>query len=346
MDTELSTNTQVTLLLCGTLGGSRGSVRPLSARQYNRLRTWLAQQNLSLDCLLELGIIETLGISADKDPKLDPLRLERLLARGAALALSVTSWVQQGIWLIDCWDSDYSPNLLDHLGDNAPPLLWGLGDKELLSIGGLAVVGSRNADEASLDFAQRVAEVCAEEDIAIVSGGARGIDGMAMRSALEAGGTVVGILPNGLTRMPVGELFEALEGGRLLLLSQYDPKAPFTVGNAMGRNRCIYAFADWSLVSCSAQGSGGTWAGATEDLKQRHSPLFVSDGEDITEGNSALLRQGGIAFPTDLLGGDQRPESLFEWLDGQSADWHKLKEPEPEPEPPEPEQLSMFQQGD
>jgi len=337
MDYGLSQETQVTLLLCGTLGGSRGDTSPLSARQYGRLCAWLDSQSLGLTELIEPDVLESLSISTDREPKLDPLRLQKLLARGAAMALSVESWSQQGIWLTDCWDDAYTPNFIDRLDDSAPPLLWGLGDKELLSVGGLAIVGSRDVDARGLAFTERVARQCANEEISIVSGGARGVDGAAMRAALGAGGIVVGILPNGLARTPVGEIYEAIEGGRLLLISQYDPQAPFTVGNAMGRNRSIYAFANWSLVSSSASGKGGTWAGATEDLKQRYSPLFVREADGTPPGNDALLRQGALAFPENLLDSDECPESLQEWLEGQSKDWARAGD-----DKEDAEQLAMF----
>ena len=55
-----------------------------------------------------------------------------------------------------------------------------------------------------------------------------------------------------------------LRDDRLVLLSPYDPQAGFNIGNAMQRNKLIYALADAALVVQSDYGKGGTWAGAIE----------------------------------------------------------------------------------
>jgi DNA processing protein len=54
--------------------------------------------------------------------------------------------------------------------------------------------------------------------------------------------------------------------GQLVLVSPYDPGAGFNVGNAMQRNKLIYALADAALVVNSDFEKGGTWTGAVEQL--------------------------------------------------------------------------------
>jgi len=67
-----------------------------------------------------------------------------------------------------------------------------------------------------------------------------------------------------------------LMDGQLVLVSPYDPGAGFNVGNAMQRNKLIYALADAALVVNSDFEKGGTWAGAVEQLgKLKFVPLFV-----------------------------------------------------------------------
>jgi predicted Rossmann fold nucleotide-binding protein DprA/Smf involved in DNA uptake len=81
--------------------------------------------------------------------------------------------------------------------------------------------------------------------------------------------------------------------GSLVLVSPYSPKAPFTVGNAMGRNKHIYTLSDWALVISSSVDKGGTWSGATENLKNSWVPLFVRSGANVPYGNSRLIQMGG-----------------------------------------------------
>jgi predicted Rossmann fold nucleotide-binding protein DprA/Smf involved in DNA uptake len=93
----------------------------------------------------------------------------------------------------------------------------------------------------------------------------------------------------------------AIADGRLLLLSPYHPNARFTVGTAMGRNKLIYAMADYGLVVSAEHKKGGTWAGAQEELKRENAlPVFVRVGNDVPQGNSKLLDLGAISWPDSI----------------------------------------------
>jgi predicted Rossmann fold nucleotide-binding protein DprA/Smf involved in DNA uptake len=89
------------------------------------------------------------------------------------------------------------------LGQSAPPPLYGAGEMSLPDVGGLAVVGSRNASEAALELTHEVARACARDGLGVVSGGAKGVDVAAMQSAGEAGGVVIGVLAADLLRASV-----------------------------------------------------------------------------------------------------------------------------------------------
>ncbi|WP_054468713.1 DNA-processing protein DprA [Planktothricoides sp. SR001] len=199
-----------------------------------------------------------------------------------------------------------------HLKHSAPPILYGVGNQALLNSGGLAIVSSREVDPTGLDYTQKVAQISAHQGIQLVSGGAKGVDRAAMLAAVETGGTTVGMLAHPLSKEAVSSAYRsAIQDGRLTLVSAYDPNAGFNVGNAMGRNKYIYALADYALVVSSALGSGGTWAGAIEALQKIQTvPLFVRMQENVPEGNHELLKKGAIPFP-DLTGN----ESLWQFLE-------------------------------
>lgn len=83
----------------------------------------------------------------------------------------------------------------------------------------------------------------------VVSGGARGVDREAKFTALDEGGNVVGVLPDGLAKAAVSKKYrKALKSRNLVLFSATDPGAGFSVGNAMGRNTYIYAMSDYCLI--------------------------------------------------------------------------------------------------
>jgi len=137
-----------------------------------------------------------------------------------------------------------------------------------------------------------------------------------MSGALAAGGTVIGVVADTVLERSLSRDARAgLAEGRLLLVSPYYPEAGFNTGNAMARNKLIYAFADYGLVVCSGHNKGGTWAGAAEELKRKLvRAVFVRVEGAASEGNRALIGEGALAFPS--LQGE--PVTL-EWLGQASA---------------------------
>ncbi len=177
--------------------------------------------------------------------------------------------------------------------------MYGCGDPSLASLGGLAVVGSRDVNELLVEYTEAVGRIAALAKTTLVSGGARGIDQAAMRGALEAGGKAVGVLADSLERSSLTrEHRELLMENQLLLISPYDPSASFNVGHAMQRNKLIYALADAALVVNSDYEKGGTWAGAIEQLEKfRFGPVYVRNDGEASEGLEALLRKGALPWP-------------------------------------------------
>jgi DNA processing protein len=171
-----------------------------------------------------------------------------------------------------------------------------------LSKGGVAVIGSRNIDEAGAAFAREVGRRAAAARLPVVSGGARGTDRLAMEGALEAGGVALGVLADSLERtVRQPDLRQLLLDSQLVLLTPYAPAAGFSVGAAMGRNKVIYGLADYAVVVSSDYQTGGTWAGATEALKGGWCPVFAREGPNVPKGNQELLKQGAAPLPESEL---------------------------------------------
>ena len=291
----LSPDTEAILLLCGRFGGERGERHgPLSQKEYEALTRWLLVRERRPSDLL--GEASGALLAELIEARLDRTRVEFLLARGTALALAVEKWQRSGLWVLSRSDPDYPKRLKKKLGQSAPPLLYGAGDTSLLDKGGLAIVGSRDASEVALDFTRSVAGACTRERLGVVSGGAKGVDSAAMQGASEAGGTVVGVLASELLRASVNRQNRlGLQSGQLVLVSPFYPEAGFNAGNAMARNRYIYALADYALVVDAAAGEGGTWNGAVENLREGWVPLFVRIPGD-RPGNAALVSKGALEF--------------------------------------------------
>ncbi len=296
---ELSDEAKAVLLFCGRFqkGNDPKLPKPLNLREYNLLAQWLHNSGLRPKSLLTE---EGLHILKKTPPDINITRIQGLIARGGVMALSIEKWHNAGIWVVCRSDPDYPARLKRHLNRQAPPVLYGIGDIQILSRGGLAIVGSRNVDEKGEAFTQTVAQSCAQQNIQVVSGGARGVDQIAMLAALNHGGFVAGALADSLLKSAVAKKYrDFIQEKRLCLVSAFAPDSPFHVGNAMGRNKHIYGLADFALIISAEKNKGGTWAGATEELKRKNSnPVFVRNAVDSPSGNHAFLKLGAHPFPS------------------------------------------------
>jgi predicted Rossmann fold nucleotide-binding protein DprA/Smf involved in DNA uptake len=292
---DLDHDAQAVLLLCGYFSRQqKDDVKPLTLGEYNRVASWLNHNNMRpADLLTPDGRKQ---LQAWQDQKVNLERLQGLLDRGVALGFAVEKWSSQGIWVMSRSDDRYPKRLKERLRSNAPVLLYGVGSIDLLNQGGLAVVGSRDADEAASLFTNVLAERCAKEDITVISGDAKGVDREAMTTALDTGGTVIGVLPEGVAKASVKRDYrKAIQEGRLVLASVLYPDAPWSIANAMSRNKYIFTLSDHAVVVASST-DGGTWAGATENLRRGWVKLFVRSDEPMLEGNKMLLERGAVPF--------------------------------------------------
>ncbi|MGA3845140.1 DNA-processing protein DprA [Ralstonia nicotianae] len=211
----------------------------------------------------------------------------------------IERWQARAIWVVSRADADYPRRLKARLREDAPAVIYGCGDRGLLDSGGFAVVGSRHVDDALINYTIAIGRLAARAGRTLVSGGAKGIDQAAMRGALDAGGNVCGVLADSLEKTAMNrEHRSMLLDGQLVLISPYDPSAGFNVGNAMQRNKLIYALADASLVVGSDVNKGGTWAGAIEQLdKLQFVPVYVRSTGASSAGLDALCSRGAIPWP-------------------------------------------------
>ncbi|MET0832078.1 MAG: DNA-processing protein DprA [Acidimicrobiia bacterium] len=253
--------------------------------------------------------------------------VESLLADAGAATTEAVRLSGRGIWVLTIADLDYPPQLRRRLGLSAPPVLFGVGERGLLGISGFGVVGSREVDEAGAGVAEAAADRAARMGRPVVSGGARGVDRLAMDAAHRAGGPVVGVLADSLVaRIRGSETLTALDEHPICLVTQQSPSSGFTAAAAMARNKIVYGLSTVTLVVACAEGSGGTWAGATEALRTGNGTIAIWRGAGEASGNEALERRGAVAV-TDL-------EQIDVLLAVPAAS--------SEPEPPQPVQLGLL----
>ena len=303
-------DSQAILLLCASFDTARSPEAPLNAAEYHALARWLHTHQLRPADLLGRSSIQHLPQSHELPMNAE--RITRLIARRDAMATAVAQWSSNSIWVISRSSPHYPQRLKSRLGAVAPPILYGVGNHTLLTGGGLAIVGSRDADAAALAWTRRLGTRCSEQGLQVVSGVARGVDRTAMCAALDTGGTAVGVLAERLLTIAHSALYRpALHAGRLALVTASDPDADFSVQRAMGRNKYIYTLSDYALVVSTALNHGGTWHGATENLSHGWVPLLARSGEAVPEGNKRLVKMGAVLLEEAVLGGQGQLRDVF-----------------------------------
>jgi len=311
MNMSISLNTQAILLLTAPLivGKRDQEFKCLTQWEYKKLARFLREikkQPADLIGSEENALLVEIGKILDRD------RIKKLLGRGFLLSQAIDHWQTRAIWVISRADEQYPYRLKERLKDDAPPVIYGCGDISILDTGGLAVVGSRHVDDVLIQYTQNIGLLAAKANLTLVSGGARGIDQAAMRGALEAGGKVAGVMADSLERASLERSNRnILMENQLVLVSPYDPSAGFNVGNAMQRNKLIYALSDTALVVSSDYNTGGTWTGAAEQLnKLKLVPIFVRSTGAINKGLEQLRVLGAKSWPNP-----ENPDELITVLE-------------------------------
>ena len=195
MTSTMTDDSKATLLLCGHFFAQKqDGPKPLAPREFNDVSKWLGRSSLRPGALFDAEVRSNFA----RETGIAASRIDALIGRGGG---------SRGIWVITRLDDSYPARLTERLGGSAPVILFGAGPRDLLREGGLAIVGSRNADEESLEFARSVARKCAEENMIVVSGAARGVDEEAMTSAIDGGGRALGVLADSLERAAMSKKY-------------------------------------------------------------------------------------------------------------------------------------------
>lgn len=212
---------------------------------------------------------------------------------------------QKKIFFISREDACY-PFRLKKL-ENPPYALYCLGSLPKEQIPSAAVIGARECSEYGNYMARAFAGKLAKAGVAVISGMARGIDGIAQQAALEAGGKTYAVLGSGVDicypRSNKKLYQEILETGGGIL-SIFPPGTQPVKGQFPERNRIVAGLSDLILV-VEARLKSGTWITVDMALEQGKNVYAVPGRltDRLSDGCNFLIRQGAeIALtPEDIL---------------------------------------------
>lgn len=160
----------------------------------------------------------------------------------------------------------------------------------------VAIVGTRKPSAYGKEVTHQLAYDLAKRGVIIVSGLALGVDGIAHRAALEANGTTLAVLANGLSQIyPATHRNLAIDilAQKGAILSEYDDDVQVKAYRLLERNRIVSGLSD-ALIITEAAARSGTLNTAAHALEQGKE-VFVVPGNitsPLSSGCNALLKQG------------------------------------------------------
>lgn len=223
---------------------------------------------------------------------------------------------ESGISFVTIHSKEY-PKRLQKLEDK-PYGLYVKGRLPEDEIPAVAVIGARSCSGYGEWLAKEFGSMLAREHVQIISGMARGIDGISQRAALEAGGVSFAVLGCGVDicypKQNQNVYDELLKNGGIL--SEYLPGTMPKSNLFPPRNRIISGLSDIVLV-VEAKEKSGTLITVDMALEQGRD-VFAIPGrvtDRLSDGCNYLLKQGaGIALsPKDLM------DELFEQIQGREG---------------------------
>lgn len=162
----------------------------------------------------------------------------------------------------------------------------------------IGVVGTRHATSYGRNMAQFFSRQIAACGGLVISGGAKGVDTMALRGALETGRPAIVVVGSGLDIVYPAEnkaLFLKVEQTGCIL-SEYAPGTPALGWHFPQRNRIVSGIADGLLVVEAPEKSGALIT--ARQAKQYHKDIFVVPANldlESAKGSNALLQKDAIA---------------------------------------------------
>lgn len=210
----------------------------------------------------------------------------------------------QGIRLLTWEDEDYPKRLADV--DNPPPVLYVRGELLPEDHWAVAVVGTRRVTAYGRQVTERIAQTLARCGVTLVSGLARGVDGIAHQAVLDAGGRTLAVLGCGVDRIYPPEHRNLAEKiiSNGAMISDYAVGTPPEAHNFPPRNRIISGLS-MATVVVEAGIKSGALITANFAVEQGRE-VFAVPGNILSptsKGTNKLIQQGAhpLLDPEEIL---------------------------------------------
>jgi DNA processing protein len=251
--------------------------------------------------ILEAGIEELTSL-----PRIGPKRAQRILEVRDYLEEAkniLEEMAGRGINVTTVLDESY-PDCLLELAD-PPPLFYFKGRFEPQTRPRVAVVGTTEASQEGLRYAVDIAGRLSELGVTVVSGLARGIDTAAHLGSINSNGKTYAVLGSGFDKIhpPENIRLSELVAENGVLLTEFLPDTPVSVGGLMSRNRIVVGFSQ-AVIVVETKDENRDKSGSMDAVKrarQQGKPVYILDPErELTSEDQRRLNAQRIDGVGDI----------------------------------------------
>ena len=267
-----------------------GAVRLQALIQYfgNLETAWQASESELLSAGLSQRIID---VFVGTRHKIDPIQAyEDILKK----EIKILTWE----------DPDYPDKLMNI--DQPPPVIYIRGSIKPEDRWAVAIVGTRRVTSYGRQVTEQVSTYLARNGLTVVSGLARGVDGVAHQTTLANNGRTIAVLGSGIDQIYPPEhrqlAEKIIENGAVI--SDYHPGTPPDAGNFPPRNRIISGLSLATVVVEAGETSGAliTATFAAEQGREVFAvpgPIYAPQ----SKGTNRLIREGAqpLLDPVDIM---------------------------------------------
>jgi len=212
--------------------------------------------------------------------------------------------LQKEIKILTWEDPDYPDKLLNI--DQPPPVIYVRGSIKAEDRWAVAIVGTRRVTSYGRQVTEQISTYLARNGLTVVSGLARGVDGVAHQTTLANNGRTIAVLGSGIDQIYPPEhrqlAEKIIENGAVI--SDYHPGTPPDAGNFPPRNRIISGLSLATVVVEAGETSGAliTATFAAEQGREVFAvpgPIYAPQ----SKGTNNLIREGAqpLLDPVDIM---------------------------------------------
>lgn len=285
-------NSFVIKVLC-TPTSIDNNVNPYSSVEWSQLASYLHMNGLDpADLLLLNSNDEATGYLKEHIRS----RIGKLFGfeRLRILSKLMYNYRRVGIHIVTRADWQYPQTLKTNLHADCPPLLYCIGDIRLLCDSPSLILSSRKIDKAAKDYATDLAKCLALDNhtVAIADTEEDGISGTVINTVINHDGKVImWVNGNMLSHIKQSNIINAIESGKLLIVSAVEPTSNHTSQNIALGDKCLYAMSERIIVIKVNDGFGTVWRSLTDNFSDYSDKLYCVNDSDYA-GNMHLIEMG------------------------------------------------------